>query len=163
MTRWYRLDRVEAKFFSSAPYLFQCQKPFAATPERVWQELIFDASAAAWGRMITQVSWTSAPPHGVGATRESVALGARARSRYIRWDENIGYSMYVYESTAPVFQRYAEDFVLEPNAGGTLFTFTVAIEPKPGFSLAFKAISPLLGVYLRSIAADGQRYFAEVG
>lgn len=161
MTRWYPLEPVDAGFFASAPRVFRCQTLFAAAPERVWEALISDASASAWGRMITSVSWTSAPPRGIGSTRESAALGARARSRYFRWDENRGYSMFVYESTAPMFRRYAEDFVLEPSDDRTLFTFTVAIEPKPAFSLPFRVIAPALGVYLRRIACEGQRYFAK--
>jgi hypothetical protein len=144
MTRWYPLEPVDAEFFASAPHIFGYEKLFAATPERVWESLISDASAAAWGGMVKEVSWTSTPPHGVGATRESAALGSRARSRYFRWDEGHGYAMCVYESTAPVLKRFAEDFVLEPNDGGTLFNWTVAIEPKAPFALPLKVLAPAL-------------------
>jgi hypothetical protein len=160
MTRWHSLEPVDAQFLVSAPHIFRYERRFAATSERVWESITSDASAAAWGRMINEVAWTSSPPHGVGATRESVALGARARSRYFRWDEGSGYSMFVYESTARVFTRYAEDFVLQPDDGGTLFTFTAAIEPKAALALPFKAFAPVLGIYLRRIASEGQRYFA---
>jgi Polyketide cyclase / dehydrase and lipid transport len=161
MTRWYSLEPVDAEFFASAPHIFGYQKPFAAPPEQVWESLISDASAAAWGRLIKEVSWTSAPPLGVGATRESAALGTRARERYFRWDEGHGYSMFVYESTAPIFKRYAEDFVLQHNDVGTLFNWTVAIEPKAAFALPFKALAPLFRTLLGRIASDGQRYFAK--
>jgi hypothetical protein len=160
MTRWHPLEPVDARFFVSAPHIFRHERRFAATPARVWESITSDASAAAWGRMINKVTWTSPPPHGVGATRESVALGAHARSRYFRWDESSGYSMFVYESTASVFTRYAEDFILRPDEGGTLFTFTVAIEPKAVLALPFKAFAPVLRAYLGRIASDGERYFA---
>jgi hypothetical protein len=161
MARWYPLEPVDAEFLGSAPHIFRYQKPFDATPEHVWKSLVSDASAAAWGRLINEVSWTSAPPFGLGATRESAAFGTRSRSRYFRWDEGHGYSMYVHESTAPVFKRYAEDFILEPNDGGTLFNFTVAVEPKAAFALPFKVFGPALRAYLGRIASDGQRYFAK--
>src|SRR4051812_7514352 len=86
MTRWHSLEPVDTPFFVSAPHIFRYERRFAASPERVWESITSDASASAWGRMIKEVAWTSPPPHGVGATRESVALGARARSRYFRWD-----------------------------------------------------------------------------
>jgi hypothetical protein len=161
MTRWYPLEPVDAEFFVSAPHVFHYQKRFAAPPEQVWDSLISDASAAAWGRLIKEVSWTSPPPFGVGATREAAALGTRTRERYFRWDEGHGYSMFVYESTAPLFKRYAEDFVLQPDDGGTLFNWTVAMEPKAAFALPFKVLAPALRALLGRIASDGQRYFAK--
>ncbi|WP_179468138.1 SRPBCC family protein [Mycolicibacterium vinylchloridicum] len=163
MTRWYPLEAVDAGFFASAPYVFRYQKPFAAAPEQVWESLASADSAAAWGRTVKEVSFTSPPPHGVGTTRESVALGARGRSRYFRWDVDKGYSMYVYESTAPVFTRYAEDFVLQPSGDSTLFTFTVAIEPKARFALPFRVFAPVLKLALGRVVTEGQRYFAAGG
>jgi hypothetical protein len=142
MARWYPLEPVDAEFLGSAPHIFHYQKPFDATPEHVWKSLVSDASAAAWGRLINEVSWTSAPPFGLGATRESAAFGTRSRSRYFRWDEGHGYSMYVHESTAPVFKRYAEDFILEPNDGGTLFKFYGGGRTKGGICVTVQGVCP---------------------
>jgi hypothetical protein len=64
MTRWYPLETADADFLASAPQIFRYEKPFAATPEQVWRFIASDASAAAWGRMIKEVVWPSAPPHG---------------------------------------------------------------------------------------------------
>jgi hypothetical protein len=161
MTRWYPLEPVDAEFFDSAPQIFRFQKPFDATPEQVWKSLVSDASAAAWGRMIKEVSWTSAPSLGLGATREAAAFGTRSRERYFRWDEGHGYAMFVYESTAPIFTRFAEDFVLQPNGGGTLFHWTVVLEPKAAIALPFKAFAPVFRSFLGRLASDGQRYFAK--
>lgn len=160
MTRWYPLEPVDAEFFVCAPHIFRYQKRFAATPEEVWESLISDASAAAWGHLIKEVSWTSPRPLGAGATREAAALGTRTRERYFRWDAGHGYSMFVYESTAPLFKRYAEDFILQPDDDATLFDWTVAIEPKPAFALLFKALSPVFRLLFGRIARDGQSYFA---
>ena len=102
-------------------------------------------------------------PFGVGTTREVVlAAGTpRVRERFIRWDEGHGYSFAVYEASVPVFRHFVEDYVVEPDGDGTLFTWKVAIEPKGAFALPFKLLSPVLKVSFGRMASDGQRYFAK--
>jgi hypothetical protein len=161
MTRWYPLEPADAEFLASAPHVFRYQKRFVAPPEQVWESLASNASIAAWGPAIKEVSWTSPRPFGVGTTREVAGLGARARERYFRWDEGHDYSFAVYESTIPLFKRFAEDYAIEPDDGGTLFRWTVAIEPKAALALPFKALAPALKAVFGRLPNDGQRYFAE--
>ena len=88
---------------------------------------------------------------------------ARVRERYFRWDEGSGYSFAVYEANVPIFKRFAEDYVVEPDGSdnqATLFTWTVAIEVKRAYSLPFKGLSPVLKAAFGCMASDGQRYFA---
>ena len=160
MTRWYPLEPANAEFFASAPHIFRYQKRFAASPEQVWESLTSDASVAAWGRWIKEVIWTSPRPFGVGTTREAAVFGTRARERYFRWDEGHGHSFAVSELTTPLYKRFAEDYVIEPDDGGTLFNWTVAIEPKAAFALPFKALAPVLRAVIGRIPSDGQRHFA---
>ena len=163
MTRWYPLESADAGFLASAPHMFRYQKRFAAPPQRVWESLASDDSLAAWGPSVSEVIWLSPRPFGVGTTRE-VALGpARVRERYFRWDEGRGYSFAVYEGKVPIFRRFAEDYVVEPDGPddqATVFTWTVAIEPKRAFALPFKALSPVMKAGFGRLVSDGQRYFA---
>jgi hypothetical protein len=62
--------------------------------------------------------------------------------------------------TTPLYKRFAEDYVIEPDDGGTLFNWTVAIEPKAAFALPFKALAPVLRAVIGRIPSDGQRHFA---
>ncbi len=95
--------------------------------------------------MIKEVNWTSPRPFGVGTTREVVALGGSSvRERYFRWDEGKSHAFYVDESSLPLFRRFAEDYIVEPDGDGTLFTWTVAIEPKSAFSAAVQGMAPAL-------------------
>ena len=128
----------------------------------VWDELCAD-DALHWCRILQDVRWTSPRPFGVGTTREVVlAAGTpRVRERFIRWDEGHGYSFAVYEASVPVFRHFVEDYVLEPDGDGTLFTWKVAIEPKGAFALPFQLLSPVLKVSFGRMASDGQRYFAK--
>jgi hypothetical protein len=165
MTRWFAVQSADESLFASAPHVFRYTKQFAAPPERVWESLTSDESLAAWSATMSSVKWTSDRPFGVGTTREVVlAPGlARVRERFFRWDEGHGYSFEVYEANAPVFHRFAEDYVVEPaDASGTAtrYTWTVAIEPKPALGLPFKPIAPVLKLAFGRMAADGERYFS---
>jgi hypothetical protein len=162
MTRWYPLEPADDEFFSSAPHVFRYQKRFAATTEQVWESLTSDISIAAWSPAIKKVTWTSPRPFGVGTTRDVTPPGGSTmRERYFRWDEGSSHAFYVYESKLPIFKRFAEDYVVEPDAAETLFTWTVAIEPKNAFRLPLKVLAPVLKAGFGQIPSGGQRYFAK--
>ncbi|MDT5235141.1 MAG: hypothetical protein QOF47_1128 [Mycobacterium sp.] len=160
MTRWYPLEPTDDEFFTSAPHVFRYQKRFAATPEQVWESLTSDVSLAAWGPAIRKVTWTSPRPFGVGTTREVVS-GGSVRERYFRWDEGHSHAFYVYESSLPLFKRFAEDYIVEPDGAETLFTWTLAIEPTNALRFPLKALAPVLKAAFGQIPSGGQRYFAK--
>lgn len=162
MTRWYPLAPADADFLTSAPHVFRYEKRYAATPEQVWESLTSDESLAAWGPSIKSVTWTSPRPFGVGTTRDVVALGGgTVRERYFHWDEGRQKSFYVYESTLPLFKRFAEDYIVEADGDHARFTWVVAIEPKNAMSLPVKVLAPLLKAVFGRIPSDGQKYFAK--
>jgi carbon monoxide dehydrogenase subunit G len=162
MARWYPLESTDVSFFDSAPILFKYPMRYAAPPERVWESLVSDASLAAWGPSVKEVTWLSPRPFGIGTTREVVLRGnLRVRERFIRWDEVHRYSFAVTEASLPAFRRVAENYVVEADGDGTRFTWTVAIEPKNALSLPFKALSPVLKAAFGRTAKDGERYFAK--
>ena len=163
MTRWYPLEPSDAGVLASAPHVYRYRMQYAAPPERVWESLASDASLSAWGSSLKQLNWLSPRPFGIGTTREVVLAGGapRFRERFIRWDEGRGYSFAVYEASVPVFRHFVEDYVVEADGDGTVFTWTIAIEPKRAFSLPFKALSPILKVAFGRTASDGKRYFAK--
>jgi len=108
------------------------------------------------------VNWTSPRPFGVGTTREVHALGGpRMRERFFRWEEGTRKSFASYESTLPLFKRFAEDYIVEADGDDTLFTWTVAIEPKDALALPFKVIAPAVKAAFGRLPADGQRYWAK--
>jgi hypothetical protein len=164
MTRWFAVESADEGIFTSAPHVFRYEKQFAAPPERVWESLASDESLSAWSSTVSSLRWTSERPFGVGTTREVVLAPGltRVRERFFRWDEGRGYSFEVYEANAPIFRRFAEDYVVEsanPDGTATRYVWTVAIEPKPAFALPFKPLAPVLKLAFGKMAADGQRYF----
>jgi hypothetical protein len=85
------------------------------------------------------------------------------RERYFRWDEGKSHAFYVYESALPVFRRFAENYIVEPDGDQTLFTWVVAIEAAGAFRLPMKVLAPLLKAGLGQVPSGGQRYFAKQG
>ena len=158
------LEPVEAEFFTTAPHLLTYVKHFAAPPEKVWESLVSDESLAAWGPSIQRVTWTSPRPFGVGTTREVVlAPGlARVQETFFRWEEGQRYSFYMHHANIPALRRMAEDYLVEPDGdGGTTFTWIVALEPRPLFSVPIKAVVPVLKMAFGRLASDGEKYFAK--
>ena len=118
-------------------------------------------SIAAWGPATKEVNWTSPRPFGIGTTREVVApYGVTMRERFFRWDEGGRHSFACYESTLPLFRRFAEDSIVEPDGADTLFTWTPAVEPKGALALPFKVLAPAVKAAFGRIPSDGQRYWA---
>jgi carbon monoxide dehydrogenase subunit G len=163
MTRWYPLEPSDAGVLDSAPHVYLFRRRYAAKPERVWESLASDESLAAWGPSVKRVDWLSPRPFGIGTTREVVlAAGTpRVRERFIRWDEGHRYSFAVYEASLPLFRHFLEDYVVEPDGHGTLFTWKIAIEPKGALALPFRLLSRVLRAAFGRMASDGQRYFAK--
>ncbi len=162
MARWYAVDAADERVFTSAPYVFRYEKTFAAPPAAVWESLVCDESLSAWSSTVTALTWSSPPrPFGVGTTREVVlAPGlARVHERFFRWDE--GAPLLVHRlrgQPPPVFKTFAE--TTSSNRTGadgdsTRFTWTVAIEPKRAFALAFKPLAPVLRLAFGRLATDG--------
>lgn len=162
MTRWHQLEPTEADVFETAPHVFTYQKRFAAPPAQVWEQLTSDTSLAAWGPTAKKVTWTSPRPFGVGTTRDVTGPGgATMRERFFRWEEGHRKSFAVYESTLPIFKRFAEDYIVEPDGNDTLFTWVLAIEPKNALALPMKVLAPAVRAAFGRIPRDGQRYWAK--
>lgn len=158
---WYPLEPADASLFTSAPHIYRFEKHYEASPETVWASLSSDESLAAWGPAVKSTTWTSPRPFGVGTTRELALAGGaiKVREHFFRWDEGNGFSFYVSEATAPLFQRFAEDYVVEPEGSGARFLWTVAIEAKPKFALPVRLLSPVNRFAFGRMAADGAKYF----
>jgi hypothetical protein len=160
MARWFALEPADEGFLTTAPLLLRFEKHYDAPVEQVWESLQSDESLAAWGNTVSSLTWTSPRPFGVGSTREVGTGPMRVREHFFRWDEGRGYSFYVTEANAPLFRRFAEDYVVLPDGTGTRFLWTVAVEPRHALRLPFKVLAPAFKIGFGRLASDGQRYFA---
>jgi hypothetical protein len=83
------------------------------------------------------------------------------RERFFRWDEGTGYSFYVESANRPGIRRFAEDYTIEPAGSGSLFTWTIAIEPAPRAARVMGLTGPVNRAAFGRTAAAAKRYFAQ--
>ncbi len=130
---WFKTEPVDEAFFDSAPVILREAFDVPLPASRVWSELTAD-NPLSWCRILQRITWTSAPPYGVGTTREARALGGLnvLRERFFRWEDGARQSFYAVEVSVPGFERFAEDYLVEPTSESACrFTWTIAIESKP--------------------------------
>jgi Polyketide cyclase / dehydrase and lipid transport len=160
MARWYPLEPADDTIFRTAPQVYRYPVRLDVSPERVWESITSDESLAAWDLPVRRLTWTSPRPFGVGTTREVVLPLLTLRERYFRWDDGKGYSFYVESASRPGFRRFAEDYVVEPDGDGALFTWTIAIEPSGVLGPAMKVFGPVTRIGFGQVARAAKKYFA---
>ena len=151
------LKPVDESFFASAPELYSDTFAIARPAEKVWADLVSDKPLA-WCRGLS-LHWTSKRPFGVGTTRQAVSLGGvvKLKERYFIWEDGHRQAFYVTEANLPLFKRFAEDYVVEPDgADRCRLTWKFAIEPsalgRPG--------APLNALIFRRMFAETRHYNA---
>ncbi len=150
------LEPVDESFFASAPERYSDTFAIARSAETVWADLVSDTPLA-WCRGLS-LSWTSERPFGVGTTRRAASLGGaiKLKERYFIWEDAHRQAFYVTHANLPLFKRFAEDYVVEPDgADRCRFTWTFAIEPtalgRPG--------APLNGFTFRRMFGETRRHY----
>jgi hypothetical protein len=163
MTRWYDLHPADETFFATAPVVHRYPVKLPVSPRRVWESIASDESMQAWKALrVPRLTWTSPRPFGVDTTREVVLpLGAMTvRERFFRWDEGKGYSFYVESANRPVLNRFAEDYVIEPDGAGALLTWTIAIEARRGVAALLRLLDPVNKRGFAVVGRAAKQYFA---
>jgi hypothetical protein len=154
---WFKNQPVDSTFFGSAPVVLSDTFEIARPAAEVWDELTADGTLW-WCRILDDVSWTSPRPFGAGTTRTVSSLkGVNViKEHFFRWEEGRRKSFYVVESSAPLFKRFAEDYLVEPASEGTCrFTWTIAYESRP----AMRPGRPLNDRLLRTLHTDTRRHY----
>jgi hypothetical protein len=148
---------VDASFFETAPFRMADSFAIERSAAEVWAELTAD-NALAWCRILQRIDWTSPRPFGVGTTRTVRSLGGASvlDERFFRWEDGRRMSFYVERSSAPLFNRFAEDTVVEPiSETSCRFAWTIAVEPKPVARLA----NPGNKLLLSSLFRDTRKHY----
>jgi hypothetical protein len=158
---WRTLQPADSSVFVDAPIVYRFPVRLPVPPERVWESLASDRSMWDWGVGVKRLTWTSPRPFGVGTTREVVLpYGTMTvREEFFRWDEGSGFSFYVVEANRPGFVRFAEDYVIEPDGEGCVFTWTIALEPKPGLLRVMRLAGPLNKMAFGQVPRAAKKHF----
>ncbi len=151
--RWHRLLETHDDFLEAAPLRYVNTVDVPVPPGQTWAALTADDTLTSWSPLVTRLRWTSAPPYGVGTTREvSVLRLLTARERYYRWEHGRRKTFAAVEVSVPGLRRLAEDYVVEAIPGGSRFTWTVAVEPAPALRPLLRLGDPLTARVLRRVA-----------
>jgi Polyketide cyclase / dehydrase and lipid transport len=124
---------VDEQFFDHAPVVLRESFDVPRPAEEVWAELVAEQPLS-WCRILDGVAWTSPRPFGVGTTRTVRSLrGANVlHERFFRWEEGRRKSFHAERASAPLFRRFAEDYLVEPTGDSAArMTWTIAFEPQP--------------------------------
>lgn len=129
---WFRTEPVDEAFLRTAPVVLRETFKVNHPASRVWDELTSEHPLT-WCKIIGEgIEWTSARPFGVGTTRTVNALGGLSsmREEFFIWEEGRRKAFFVTEASAPLFKRFAEDYVVKPTGDTTCeFTWTISYEP----------------------------------
>ena len=127
----YTLKPIDDAFFETAPIVIPATVELAAPAEQVWEALGSDAMWS-WAPVIDQLVWTTGRPQTVGAIRRlRLFKSVTIEEEFYRWDVARRATFRVVEQSRRLFDGLAEDFLLEPSAGGgTRLTWTMAMAPR---------------------------------
>ena len=155
---WFATQPVEEAFFDTAPVRLAGVFEIPRTATQVWDDLTAD-DPLAWCRILDRIEWTSPRPFAVGTTRTVSSLKGTnvIREHFFRWEEGRRMSFYATEASAPLFRRFAEDYLVEPTSDSSCrFTWTVAFEPQPLARIAVPVNKRLLG----TLITDTRKHYA---
>lgn len=150
-------DPVDVDFISRAPQRVVTTIDIRATPERVFAELAGDRWPE-WFPGMKGVEWTSPKPYGVGTTRTVTLETLVADERFILWEDHRRFAFVFVSTSVPAFKSFAEDYVLEPTAGGCRFTWRVGWAPRWFVSPIAGRVNAQLTTQFQDVVASLEAY-----
>lgn len=155
----YPCERVDLGFIDAAPFVFRNSVDLAITPEQLFEVLADAESWPRWASVITKVTWTSPEPRGVGTTRVvEMRGGIVGDEEYIAWEPFTRMAFRFNECSTRSVAAFAEDYRVQPIAGGCRLTWTMAQKPAGPARLAMFAVGPLLNLGLRRFLRNLRSY-----
>ncbi|MGB3232286.1 MAG: SRPBCC family protein [Mycobacterium sp.] len=123
-------ERVDLDFVARAPYRFVSTVDLAITPEQLFEVLADETSWPQWATVITDVTWTSPEPRGVGTTRTvDMRGGITGDEEFLVWEPFTRMAFRFNEATTDAVAAFAEDYRVVPTADGCHLTWIMAMKP----------------------------------
>lgn len=126
--RWYPVEEADDSLFATASLYHARSVELPYPAEETWAALTGEG-VSSWTKGMKRLTWTSPRPFGVGTTRE-IELGGDfvLRERFFRWEEGRRKTFTAVEGTRGIFRHLVEDYVVEPTAEGSRFSWRWAAE-----------------------------------
>jgi hypothetical protein len=159
MAKMFPCERVSVSFTETAPYRFTDSVDLAITPEQLFEVLADAESWPRWASVITNVTWTSPEPRGVGTTRTvDMRGGIVGDEEYLVWEPFTRMAFRFNECSTRAVAAFAEDYRVEVIPGGCRMTWTLAQKPARPAKFAMFVARPLLNLAFRRFLTNLRGY-----
>ncbi|WP_220794149.1 SRPBCC family protein [Nocardioides pelophilus] len=162
MPHMHACQLVDLDFIDAARFRYANSVDLAITPEQLFEVLEDADSWPRWAKVITKVTWTSAPPRGVGTTRlVDMRGGLIGDEEFLLWEPPTRMAFRFNASSEKTVQAFAERYDVEPTPGGCRLTWTLALDVA-GPSRFFMPVSkPVMNLTFRWFLKKLRRYTDE--
>jgi uncharacterized protein YndB with AHSA1/START domain len=116
---WFNSIPSDLSFIDSAPHRIAAVAEIPTTPQKVFDIFATSDHQHVWMPDFVACRWTSAEPHGVGATREIQLKALTARERFLIWEPGKRLTFSIDATTVPVTAQSVEDMRFEPIGDGS--------------------------------------------
>jgi hypothetical protein len=149
------MRKEELDFLERAPKKWTFEEEVAAPQDEVFAAISADPSTWTWFPGLSQGSYDSDPPHGVGTKRQVKMTGTTYKETMLAWDPPSRWAYRVDESSAPLAHALVEDWVIEPRGESrSAVRWTFAIDPKPLFKAGGLAAGAVMGRLFKKAMAN---------
>nr|WP_090343838.1 SRPBCC family protein [Mycolicibacterium malmesburyense] len=123
-------ERVDLGFIETAPFRFVSTVDLAITPEQLFEVLADAESWPRWATVITEVTWTSPEPRGVGTTRTvKMRGGIVGDEEFLAWEPFSHMAFRFNEASTGSIAAFAEDYRVVQTPQGCHLTWVMAMKP----------------------------------
>jgi carbon monoxide dehydrogenase subunit G len=156
-------EPVGLDFIAHAPFRFVSTVDLPITPEQVFEVLDDAESWPHWATAITEVTWTSPQPHGVGTTRTvDMRGGIVGDEEFLAWEPHSHMAFRFNQVSTGAIAAFAEDYRIVPTPTGCHLTWVMAMKPAglPG-KLGMTLGKPVMARVFQRFLHNLRRYAAE--
>lgn len=126
----HQCERVDLEFIETAPFRFVSTVDLAITPEQLFEVLADAESWPHWATVITEVTWTSPEPRGVGTTRTvKMRGGIVGNEEFLAWKPYSRMAFRFNEASTGSIAAFAEDYRVVQTPQGCHLTWVMAMKP----------------------------------
>jgi hypothetical protein len=155
-------EKVGLEFVDSAPYRFVNSVDLTVTPAQLWEVLIDADAWPHWASVITDVTWTSPGPWGVGTTRTVTMRGGLVGDEeFLLWEPGERMAFRFNRASTSAVTAFAELYEIEETASGCRLTWTLAQTARGPSRFTMPVGRPLLGLVFRRFLRNLRRYADE--
>lgn len=152
-------QRVDMRFFDTAPVRFTNSIEINSTPEKIFAAFEDAESWPVWAPAIKKVTWTSPKPFGLGTTRTvDMQGGIAGYEEFIAWEPGKRMAFRFNEATMPGMDAFGEDYIVETTANGCRVTWTVAMAPTGISRVVIPVFKPVMKLVFGKFLKNLKKY-----